>query len=28
MLALIYIGFLAAKALFHSPKPIESAKSG
>jgi hypothetical protein len=28
MLALIYIGFLPAKALFHRPKPVESAKSG
>ena len=28
MLALIYKGFLAEKATFHSQKPVESAKSG
>jgi hypothetical protein len=28
MLALIYLGFLAAKAAFQQPKVVKSAKSG
>jgi hypothetical protein len=27
-LALIYKGFFTGKTAFHSPKPVESAKSG
>jgi len=28
ILALIFLGFLPAKAAFHSQKPVESEKSG